>query len=181
MPHVDLLELPYFEGISMDELVSLVDAMDARPFKAGDELLGEGKAPPGLYIATRGQLRITKRSQDGGEDRVLAELKSPTLFGEIELFCNIPAVASVRAQTPVDTFLLTRPTFDRLFKARHGALLQFTFNVARVACHRLAVADGMLAEVLKGEDLVALRRAVFTRMGDADDSWMRTTGGFRRP
>ena len=40
-----------------------------------------------------------------------------------------------------------------VFEARDPVLLRFTFNVARVACHRLAVADELLAQVLDGEDL----------------------------
>jgi CRP-like cAMP-binding protein len=180
MPHVDLLELPYFEGISIDSLVSLVDLMEPRKFAAGTVLVAEG-APvtPPLYIATGGRILVTKAGPDG-KDRPLAELDSPTLFGEIELFCQIKPVATARAVTAVSAFALTRETFDRLYASRHPALLQFTFNVARVACHRLAVADEIMTRVLDGEDLVNLRRAVFASMSDAN-AWPHTTGAFKRP
>jgi len=39
MPHIDLLELPYFDGISAADLVSLVDTLEPRQFKAGAVLL----------------------------------------------------------------------------------------------------------------------------------------------
>lgn len=180
MPHVDLLELPYFEGISMDALVSLVDLMEPRKFEAGHLIVREGDtAPQPLYIAVTGKVDITKRT-DTGEERRFAELIAPTLFGEIELFCQIPPVASARAMTPVSAFALTRATFDRLFEACHPALTRFTFNVARVACHRLAIADEIMARHLRDEDLVDTRRAVFNSMVDKQ-SWPSQTGAFKRP
>jgi len=180
MPHVDLLELPYFEGISIDALVSLVDLMQPRTFASGDVILREGEeAPLPLYIATSGKVAITKRSPQG-EERRFAELDSPTLFGEIELFCEIPAVATVSAMTQVSAFGLTRETFDRLFHAGHPALMRFTFNVARVACHRLAISDEMMARAATSQDLVNIRKTVFTSMTGARQ-WPSTTGAFKRP
>ena len=179
MPHVDLLELPYFEGISIDDLVSLVDLMEPRQFRRDDVILQEGEPSPfPLHIATSGRVLISKRGPNG-QERALAEFDSPTLFGEIELFCRIPSVATARAVTDVSCFTLGNETFDRLFQSREAALMRFTFNVARVACHRLAVADEMMARVLESEDLVRLRRVVFASMANRD--WPEKTGFFQRP
>lgn len=178
--HVDLLELPYFEGISIDDLVSLVDLLAPVQFEAGDTIVREGDTQPQpLFIATQGRVMIKKRAPDGRE-RNLAELSSPTLFGEIELFCGIPPVCSAHATTRVSAFTLDRPTFDQLFADRHSGIVTFTFNVARVASHRLAVADAMLARVLEAEDLCKLRRHVFASMNDGQMDWSDTTGVFRR-
>jgi CRP-like cAMP-binding protein len=177
---VDLLELPYFDGISMDGLVSLVDLMRPALYEPGTMVVRQGDTgPQPLYIATAGKLLITKRAPDG-QDRALAELESPTLFGEIELFCQIPPVCTARAATRVEAYALSRQTFDQLFESRNPALLRFTFNVARVACHRLAIADELLAQVLSDEDLIKMRRTVWDRMA-ADADLMRTTGAFKRP
>lgn len=178
MPHVDLLELPYFEGISIDDLVSLVDVLEPRQFGPGSVIMGEGDAtPPPLYIVTQGRVRMSKNG--GADERPLAELDSPTLLGEVELFCQLPPVATARALTPVCAFALTRETFERLFAQGHAALMRFIFNVARVACHRLAIADEMMAQVLPSEDLVTMRRRVFAAMSDR--AWPARTGFFRHP
>jgi CRP-like cAMP-binding protein len=180
MPHVDLLELPYFEGISMDALVSLVDLMAPRTFEPGTAILREGEdAPAALYIATTGKVAITKRAGAQVERR-FAELDAPTLFGEIELFCQIPSVASAVAMTRVNAFALTRETYDRLFASGHPALMRFTFNVARVACHRLAITDEMMARSAVSSDLVDIRKAVYSAMSNSR-SWPTTTGAFKRP
>lgn len=179
MPHVDLLELAYFEGISIDALVSLVDLMEPEAFPKGTVILTEGQTvPSALFIATSGRVVITKRTGEGHE-RCLAEFDAPTLVGEVELFCQVAPVATVRAISPVSTFKLTRDTYDRLFEAHHAALLRFTHNVARVACHRLAIADEMLARVLGEEDLVKIRRTVYADLIEKD--WPEKTGAFQRP
>ncbi len=182
MPHVDLLDLPYFEGISTDGLVALVDLMEPHQYTTDEVIVREGdEISTPLYIATAGQVEITKLAPDGTERR-LAELDSPTIFGEIELFCQIPNVATIRALSPVAAFSLSRPAFDAQFDACHPAITRFTLNVARVACHRLAISDEMLARLLGGEDLVQLRRVAFASMTDDDDDrWSRTTGIFKRP
>jgi CRP-like cAMP-binding protein len=180
MPHIDLLELPYFDGISIDAVVSLIDRMEPRNFAPGAVIMQEAEGgPPALYIATSGRVAIAKKNPSQPAERTLAELDSPTLFGEIEIFCHLPPVTTVRALTPVCTFRLTRTTFDTLLAEGHPALMSFSFNVARVACHRLAIADELLASLMGGEDLVKMRHAVFNRM--AGGHWSRTTGVFKKP
>ena len=179
MPHIDLLELPYFEGISIDALVSLVDLMNPVQFPAGETIVKEGdQSPQALFIATSGTLLITK-ADPGGKQRELAKLGAPTLFGEIELFCQIRPVCTAKALTPIAAFKLDRPTFDQLFKAKNTALMQFTFNVARVACHRLAIADELLAQAFEDKDLITMREAVWSRMTSGADL-SNTTGIFKR-
>ena len=56
MPHVDLLELPYFEGITLDDMVSLVERMEPAQFESGATIVVEGDPPPPLYIATGGSV-----------------------------------------------------------------------------------------------------------------------------
>ncbi|MBI5507823.1 MAG: cyclic nucleotide-binding domain-containing protein [Deltaproteobacteria bacterium] len=179
MPHIDLLDLPYFSGITEADLLSLVDAMEPCQFSPGMAIYDEGGPPPPLYIATAGTIEILKRGPDG-KSRRLAELDSPTLVGEIELFCRIAAVSTARALSRVSAFALTRPAFDSLFAAAHPALTRFTLNVASVSCARLAIADEMLTHMLDSADLAKLRRAVFSRHHQRD-GWDNTTGVFTRP
>ncbi len=178
MPHIDLLDLPYFNGISETDMLSLVNTMEPRQFRAGEVIVEEGGAPPPLYIATAGSLSISKRGPDG-KGRALADLEAPTLFGEIEFFCQIPAVSTVRAVYRVAAFALSRPAFDQMFAASHPALMRFTLNVASVACARLVVADEILTHMLDSTDLAKMRQMVFAQH-TAQDGWDHTTGVFTR-
>ncbi len=181
MPHIDLLELPYFSGISIDHLVALVDTLAPEHFPAGKTIVEEHESQYRLYIVTKGSVAISKTTPDG-VSKQLAKLLAPTLFGEIGLFCRLPAVARVIAETPVDTFCLTRDTYDRLFAEENPALHRFTLNVARVACHRLAIADEMLARTVSEEDMLSLRSSLFTASCerlDPSDPLGASTGAFR--
>jgi CRP-like cAMP-binding protein len=181
MPHIDLLELPYFEGISLDDVAALVDRMDPCYFPAGSVIVQEGDtASAPLYIVTAGRISMSKKGPDGA-DHPLAEPSCPTLFGEIELLCQLPVVATVRAVTAVSAFTLSRATFEALMAPPHHVpLLLFVSNVARVTCHRLAIADELLVSVLHGEDLVKMRSNLFAKQGP-ESSWTRTTGVFKLP
>ena len=176
MPHVDLLELPYFQGISINELVALVDSMPPVEFREGDTIIQEGENIP-LFILTHGQVAVEKKGPDG-HLRTIAELDAPTVLGEIELFCELPAVSAVRALSRVSAFVMERSTFNLLRESHNQAIGQFVFNVARVACHRLAVADQILAARPADENLPKLREDELARMTEGQDI-SSTTGCFR--
>lgn len=179
MPHIDLLELPYFQDIAIDELVALVDTLSPACFAPGETIVEEGAdTPPRMHIGVKGRIALSKK-RASGEIQRLAELQSPTLFGEIELICQMRPVSTAVAIDRVETYVLDHPTLTRLLQQRLPAIQQFVFNVARVACHRLAIADEMLMESLYGQDLVALRADVHDRTWSKD--WLHTTGAFRRP
>lgn len=159
MPHIDLLELPYFEGIDIGDLVSLIDAMKPRQFAAGQHLIVEGDAVfPPLYIVTKGLVDITQKNPDtpSGSPCLLAQHAGPTLVGEVELFLARSPVNSVQAITQVSTFVLERDVFAALRAAKHPALLPFLFHVAQVACDRLVHSDGMVVRALGLHDEPAL-------------------------
>ncbi len=180
MPHIDLLELPYFQGISIDSLVSLIDLLEPTQFSPDELIIRQGQtSPPPLYIATHGTVAIEKVREDT-RPQVLAELTAPTIFGEIELFCQISPIANIRSLTPVAAFVLSRQTYNELFSSQDPAIMQFTVNIARVACHRLALADEMLAEHLGDHDLVKLRHSISTRMS-TEQKLLTTTGAFKIP
>lgn len=176
MPHVDLLELPYFQGISIDELVALVDSMPPVEFQEGDFIIRESENIP-LFIVTRGKVSVEKNGPDN-HLRTIAELDAPTVLGEIELFCELPAVSTVRALTRVSAFLMERSTFNLLRDSHNHAIGQFVFNVARVACHRLAIADQILATRPKDEDIPKIREDELAKMQEGQDL-SDTTGCFR--
>lgn len=176
MPHVDLLELPYFHGISIDELVALVDSMPPVEFQAGETIIAEGQTIP-FYIVTRGTVAVEKFGPDD-VPRPIAELGAPTVLGEIELFCDLPAVSTVRALSRVSAFTMDRQTFSALRDSHNHAIGQFVFNVARVACHRLAVADQILAARPASDDLPKMREDELARMKE-DKDLSTTTGCFR--
>jgi CRP-like cAMP-binding protein len=180
MPHIDLLELPYFYGIELDELVELIDQMTPRRVKAGDWLVRVGQ-PVFLNIATHGKIGIHRHADDPTRPAIIYERKAPTLFGEIELFCGVTSIADVQAITDVEAFELTRDTFSDLFAKRHPAMTQFVFNVAKVASHRLMISDAMLLKLDDGKtNLSDLRQHTIAQLR-REKGGGELTGTFKIP
>jgi CRP-like cAMP-binding protein len=148
MPHIDLLEMPYFEGIDIGDLVSLIDAMVPRQFAAGEHIITQGDAQvPPLYIVTKGLIDIVQQSP-GGAPCLLAQHQGPTLIGEVELFLARSPSNTVKAITQVSAFVLEREVFAALRAKNHPALGPFLFHVAQVACDRLVHSDHMVVQAL---------------------------------
>jgi CRP-like cAMP-binding protein len=167
MPHIDLLELPYFTGIPIDAVVSLIDAMAPCAFASGETIFLQG-APdiPPLLIATVGRIGIVKRREPGtapDAEHMVAQLQAPTVLGEVELFCRTPAVATARALTAVQAFALSPATFERLFAAGHPGLLRFVLNMAKVACLRLVATDALLCTLMADADVSAVRQRLLAQ------------------
>jgi len=180
MPHIDLLELPYFYGIELDELVELIDHMTPRRIKSGEWLARVGE-PVFLNIATHGRLGIHRHSEDPLRTPIVYERQAPTLFGEIELFCGVTSIADVQAITDVEAFELTRETFSELFAKRHPAMTQFVFNVAKVASHRLMISDAMLLKLDDGKtNLSDLRQHTIAQL-KREKGGGELTGTFKIP
>lgn len=153
MPHIDLLELPYFEGIDIGDLVSLIDAMQPRQFATGEHLIAEGNTQPvPLFIITKGMVDVTQIDprDKKGPPCLLAQHTGPTLVGEVELFLACPPVSSVTAITQVSTFVLEPAVLAALRANRHPGLPSFLFHVAQVACTRLVHSDHMMVRALSG-------------------------------
>lgn len=159
MPHIDLLEMPYFEGIDIGDLVSLIDAMKPRQFAAGQNIITEGDpVVPPLYIVTTGFIDVTRKTPEGaqGAPCLLAQYQGPTLIGEVELFLSRPPANTVKAITQVSTFVLERDVLAALRTQHHPALGPFLFHVAQVACDRLVHCEHMVVQALGHQHAPAL-------------------------
>ena len=145
MPHIDLLELPYFYGIELDELVELIDHMTPRRVKAGDCWSESANRSSSTSRPMENRYSSLFRGPNP-PDHLCAK---PTL-SEKSSFCGVTSIADVKAITDVEAFELTRETFSALCQ-RHPAMTQFVFNVAKVASHRLMISDAMLLKLDDGK------------------------------
>ncbi len=76
---------------------------------AGDVILEEGDAGPGLFLVVSGAVRVTRR--DGSETLVVARLGPGDLFGEISLLMQKPATATVTAVESTALLVLSRDDY----------------------------------------------------------------------
>lgn len=91
----------FFESFDEDMLLQIATMLEAQSFKAGDNLIEQGKENHRLFFLRSGHVEILV-----DEERVL-ELSAPgEVLGEMSVISQKPTSASVRALNDVSTFSL---------------------------------------------------------------------------
>lgn len=103
-----LQQVPLFQNADAQFLNSLVMLLTPVIYSAGDTIIQKGERGTEMYIVSKGTVEVIK---ENGES--LAQLKEGNFFGEIALLLSEPRVASVRAVTQCDLFVLSKQDFDK--------------------------------------------------------------------
>ena len=109
----ELRRVPLFDGLSDEELGDVLQGGEEKLVRAGEMNGREGEPVEHLYVILEGDLRITKRTADGGET-VLNVYTPGNFFAEVPLLAGSPFLASGRALTDCRMFLIPNPLFRRL-------------------------------------------------------------------
>lgn len=143
-------EIPVFEGLHFHRLEELSGWLKRQSYDPGAVILSEGDPPNGLYVLAKGTVEVIK----GAEPHAvcLAELRGPSVFGEIGLLTHAPRTATIRARTQVTAGWLGREHFDALLADNNVTALHFAVNLGRISAQRLIVALERIA-VLADLDL----------------------------
>ncbi|MEW5814870.1 MAG: GGDEF domain-containing protein [Spirochaetota bacterium] len=89
-----------FSLLGERELETIARYSSACDFNKGEMIFQEGGAGDALYIVDKGEVVITKKSQEGGEMDV-ARFIAGDCFGELDLFTNSPRRASATAASDI--------------------------------------------------------------------------------
>ena len=109
----ELRAFPLFEGLTDEELRRVAEEGSEKLVPAGEVNGREGEPVEHLYVILDGDLRITKRTADGGET-VLNVYTPGNFFAEVPLLAGSPFMASGRALTDCRMFLIPNDLFRRL-------------------------------------------------------------------
>ena len=109
----ELRRVPLFDGLSDEELGRVLEGGEEKLVRAGEVNGREGEPVEHLYVILEGDLRITKRTADGGET-VLNVYTAGNFFAEVPLLAGSPFMASGRALTDCRMFLIPNTLFRRL-------------------------------------------------------------------
>jgi len=90
-----LLTAFMFMSLDDKDLEIVIDAMDQKNFKSGEQIIEEGDAGDVLYVVESGTLACSKVID--GKDTFLKDYKPGDVFGELALLYNAPRAASIKA------------------------------------------------------------------------------------
>jgi CRP-like cAMP-binding protein len=102
-----LREIPLFADSSASQISQILRSIKKQTARAGEMILSKGDIGQCFYIIKEGKAGIYE--EKGGKP--VTFLGKGEIFGEISLIRNIPRTASVKAETDMDLFMLSKESF----------------------------------------------------------------------
>lgn len=121
--------LRLFQHLNPEELGILASHVRRVSLPDGPVMI-EGSPPDGLYIIRSGVARVTKASNQGSAEAVLALLRENDSFGEISLIDGLPHTASVIAMGPMECYYLERQVFNETLEQNPRMALSLIRSLA---------------------------------------------------
>lgn len=162
-PNTQLLrQVPFLEPLTPEQRATLASGAELHEYEPGSVIVREGSGGDSFFIIESGQVVVYKEldvrepQSNDGEMVELARLTPGDFFGEIALLEDTPRSASVRTDTQVRVFEISRPSFKRLL----GENLDVAFAVMQTLSRRLRETDQKMIEGLlrKNEELQLAHR-----------------------
>lgn len=122
--------VPLFKGAHDTLMHTLTLALTPTAAAAGEEIVTLGDVGAEMYFISRGTVEVVD-----GSGKILKTMGEGDFFGELALLCDQPRVATVRAATPCDLFMLDKADFARALKEYP----QFADSIREVAQTRYQV------------------------------------------
>jgi len=144
---VPISAVPFFAGLSGEDLTEIMLQTRGRKFNAGDQVFKEDDAPDGMYVVLSGAFRVYVLGRGAsGSKKVLASLKPGAHVGEFGLIDGQPRSASVDCEVDGEMLYLPAPSFVKVVGSRPSVARIVTENL----CRTVTSQKGM---VYKNEEL----------------------------
>lgn len=129
------------------ELDAVIRHMRPLRLPVGARLIEEGERPDGLYYLQTGLLTA---QVDGADGRVvrLRKMRPGVFIGELSLYADAAASATVIADEPSTVLFLTAADLAQLERENPAAAAAFHRHIARLASERLLDATTSMSELL---------------------------------
>jgi CRP-like cAMP-binding protein len=162
-----LKSIPLFQNLGEDGLREIADLLIERKFPKNATIFEEGVSGDYMYLIQKGQVKVTKMSEDGRE-KILAIHSDGDFFGEMALVERESRSASIKTMCPCVLLALSRSDFLNLLRQNPDISLE----LIRVLSQRLRDSNGqvraLLFERVEGRARGVLRRLARDSEPDAD-------------
>lgn len=142
---LDALEL--FSALSDEERDAMAKELRFAPFSKGEVMTRQGDPAHWLYLVEEGS--ATVRVSDGQNEREVAQLSGPCVFGEMSLLTGDVRSATVVAASEVDCFRLDKEAFRRVLKARPQLTEQLATLLTKRKVELQAAKEGLSADAAR--------------------------------
>jgi len=137
-----LRALPFFIGLDDRTLTVLARAARRREYRAGEVIVLEGEAQPGLYFLDSGYVKVVK-SAPSGREQTLRVLEPGDTFNEIGVFSRQPNPATAVALEPTVVWLIPREALIHLLREQP----EFAQSVIERMAERMLFLVGLVSDL----------------------------------
>jgi CRP/FNR family cyclic AMP-dependent transcriptional regulator len=101
-----LARVDLFSGLRKKELTEVAKCCREARYSPGSVLITQGEKGSGLFILTKGTVRITRTNSPDGAEEVLGTAGMADIIGEMALLDDLPRSATVTAVDEVSVLVL---------------------------------------------------------------------------
>ena len=106
-----------FGNLEQKDLEVVINAMEEKVFKKGENIITQGEKGDCLYFVEEGKLNCYKKFQGEETPKLVKEYQTGDAFGELALLYNAPRAATITVESDkVITWVLDRETFNHIVK-----------------------------------------------------------------
>ena len=111
-----LARVDLFSRLRWKELTEVAKCCRVAKYSPGSVLISQGEKGLGLFIISKGTVRITRKNSPDGAEEVLATAGVGDVIGEMALLDDLPRSATVTAVDEVTVLLLPLWEFRRILR-----------------------------------------------------------------
>jgi len=141
-----LARVDLFSGLRYKELTQIAKCCREATYSPGSVLLSQGEKGLGLFIITKGTVRITRANGPGGAEEVLATAGMADIVGEMALLDDLPRSATVTAVDDVSVLTLPLWEFRRMLRRILSSDPDVGLDLLAVLSRRLRKAEQRATE-----------------------------------
>ena len=166
----EILKTSLFQTMAAEQLEVIAPLLVSRNFRKNEIIFREEDTNQFMYIILRGQVKVTKITEDGRE-RILAIHNAGEFFGEMSLIDAMTAPATVTAKENSTLIIFSKKDFSKL-------LLQpnFTEQLLLILCKRLRAAWSQvewLTMLNASEKMKAVFSFLAKHHGEKQNGWVK--------
>ena len=111
-----LARVDLFSGLRKKELTEVAKCCREAKYSPGSVLISQGEKGLGLFIITKGTVRITRKNSPDGAEEVLGTAGMADIIGEMALLDDMPRSATVTAVDEVTVLVLPFGEFRMILR-----------------------------------------------------------------
>ena len=111
-----LARVDLFSGLRKKELTEVAKCCREARYSPGSVLMSQGEKGAGLFILTKGTVRITRTNSPDGAEEVLGTAGMADIIGEMALLDDMPRSATVTAVDEVSVLVLPKGEFRMILR-----------------------------------------------------------------